>query len=106
MAAYGVDVVASALKRPLAHIVANAGLNSLEKVEEVMAAQADTGNCALGVDCDTGEIVDMIERGVVDPTGVKLYAVRTAAEIAEAILRINMIIRKRDESSASLPAES
>lgn len=106
MAAYGVDVVASALKRPLAQIVANAGLNSLEKVEEVMAAQADTSNCALGVDCDTGEIVDMIERGVVDPTGVKLYAVRTAAEVAEAILRINMIIRKRDESSAPLPAES
>ncbi len=105
-ATYGIDAVASALKRPLAQIVANAGLNSLEKIEEVMAAQADTGNYALGIDCDTGEIVDMIERGVVDPTGVKLHAVRTAAEVAEAILRINMIIRKRDESSASLPAEN
>lgn len=105
-ATYGVDAVASALKRPLAQIVANAGFNSLEKVEEILAAQADTGNCALGVDCDTGEIADMIERGVIDPTGVKLYAVRTAAEVAEAILRINMIIRKRDESSAPLSAES
>jgi chaperonin GroEL (HSP60 family) len=105
-ATYGVDAVASALKRPLAQIVANAGFNSLEKVEEVLAAQSDTGNCALGIDCDTGEIVDMMELGVVDPTGVKLYAVRTAAEVAEAILRINMIIRKRDESSAPLSAES
>jgi len=100
MAAYGFDAVASALKRPLGQIVANAGFNPLEKVEDVVAAQTESGGCALAVDCDTGEIVDMIERGIVDPTGVKLYALRAAAEIAEAILRINTIIRKRDESSA------
>jgi chaperonin GroEL (HSP60 family) len=42
----------------------------------------------------------MGERGILDPTGVKLYALRAAAEIAEAILRINTVIRKRDESGA------
>lgn len=103
MAAYGVDAVISALKRPLSHIVANAGFNPLEKVEDAIAAQQESGAWALGVDCDTGEIVDMSERGVLDPTGVKLYALRAAAEVAEAILRINTIIRKR-EDSASPPA--
>jgi len=103
MAAYGVENVATALKRPLAQIVANAGFNPLEKVEDVVAAQGESGNGALAVDCDTGETVDMTERGILDPTGVKLYALRAAAEIAEAILRINTIIRKRDESGGQTP---
>ena len=64
----------------------------------MVAAQGESGNCALAVDCDTGEVVDMMERGVIDPAGVKLYALKAAAEIAEAILRINTVIRKRDES--------
>ncbi|MCX8053502.1 MAG: TCP-1/cpn60 chaperonin family protein [Armatimonadetes bacterium] len=105
MTAYGVESVAAALKRPLAQIVANAGFNPLEKVEDVIAAQGESGNYALAVDCDTGEIVDMVERGILDPTGVKLYAIRAAAEIAEAILRINTVIRKREESGAP-PKES
>lgn len=97
MAAYGVDCVATALKRPLARIVANAGFNPLEKVEDAIAAQNKTGNQALAIDCDTGEVADMRTLGVMDPTGVKLYALRAAAEVAEAILRINVIIRKRNE---------
>jgi len=104
MAAYGVENVAAALKRPLAQIVANAGFNPLEKVEDVIAAQGESGSGSLAVDCDTGEVADMAERGILDPTGVKLYAIRAAAEIAEAILRINTVIRKRDES-AGQPAE-
>ena len=97
MAAYGVDCVASALKRPLARIVANAGFNPLEKVEDAIAAQNETGNQALAIDCDTGEVTDMRTLGIMDPTGVKLYALSAAAEVAEAILRINVIIRKRNE---------
>lgn len=98
MAAYGVDSVVAALKKPLAHIVANAGFNPLEKVEDVIAAQQASANAALAVDCDSGEIVDMAKSGVVDPAGVKLYALKAASEVAEAILRINTIIRKREES--------
>jgi archaeal chaperonin len=95
MAAYGVDCVLEALKRPLAQIVANAGFNPLEKVEEVIARGAD--NPRLAVDCDTGQLADMLELGVVDAAPVKLHALQAAAEIACAVLRINTIIRKRDE---------
>jgi chaperonin GroEL (HSP60 family) len=98
MAAYGVDCLVEALKRPLAQIVANAGFNPLEKVEDVIAAQADQGSDALALNCDTGEVADMVALGVVDPTRVKIHALRAAAEIAEAILRINTIIRKREET--------
>lgn len=101
MAAYGVDAVVAALKKVLGQITANAGFNPLEKVEDVVAAQMRDDNSALGVDCDTGEIADMIKAGVIDPAGVKIYALKTASEVAEAILRINSVIRKRDDSAAA-----
>ena len=97
LAGYGVDCVIEALRRPLAQIVANAGYNPLEKVGDVLAAQAETGNDALGIDLDTGELADMRELGVLDPTLVKTHALQAAGEIAEAILRINTIIRKRED---------
>ena len=39
----------------------------------------------------------MIKSGVVDPALVKLHALRAAGEVATAILRIDTIIRKKDE---------
>lgn len=97
MSAYGLDCVVNALKRPLSQIVENAGYNPLEKVEDVVAAQADKKSDTLGIDCETGEITDMIKSGVIDPALVKLHALRAAGEVATAILRIDTIIRKKDE---------
>lgn len=97
MSAYGVDCVTQALRRPLAQIVENAGYNPLEKVEEVVAAHGSEGVDSLGVDCDTGEIVDMLMLGVVDPVKVKLHAIKAAGEVAVAILRIDTIIKKKVE---------
>ncbi|MCL6450372.1 MAG: TCP-1/cpn60 chaperonin family protein [Acetobacteraceae bacterium] len=99
MAAYGVGCVSEALKRPLAQIVANAGFNPLEKLGDVIAAQAERGMDSLAIDCETGEVADMLASGVVDPTLVKTYALKAAGEIAEAILRIDTIIKKKDEAS-------
>lgn len=97
MAAYGVGCVADALKRPLAQIVANSGYNPLEKVGDVYAAQQGRSSGSLAVDCDTGEVADMWELGVVDPAPVKIHALQAAGEIAEAILRIDTIIKKRED---------
>ena len=97
MAAYGAGCVVEALKRPMAQIVANAGFNPLEKLGDVIAAQAETGGCSLAIDCESGLVADMYEIGVVDPAKVKLYAIKAAGEVAEAILRIDTIIKKKDE---------
>jgi len=97
MAAYGVMCVVEALKKPLSQIVANSGFNPLEKVGDVEVAQVEKGRDSLAIDCDTGEVADMYDLGVVDPTIVKTHALKAACEIAEAILRIDTIIKKRDE---------
>lgn len=96
MSAYGLDCVEAALKTPLAQIVANAGYNPLEKLEMVNSAQERTGLPALGVDCSTGDLADMVDIGVLDPAGVKLRALSAAGEVAEAILKINTIVRRKD----------
>lgn len=100
MAAYGVDCVAHALRAPIAQILTNAGFNPLEKVESVLSAMARTSSETMGIDCDSGEVADMLALGIVDPVQVKTYAFRAAAEVAEAILSISTVIRKREEHAA------
>lgn len=98
MAAFGVDCVIAALKKPFMHIVANAGYNPLEKLAEVSQAQQKMGNNHLALDCDTGMVQDLFADGVVDPLYVKIHGLQTAGEVAEAILRINIIVKKREPS--------
>ncbi|WP_058301942.1 TCP-1/cpn60 chaperonin family protein [Gorillibacterium timonense] len=91
--------VAEALRKPLAQIAVNAGLSPLEKVEEAKAAQAVANSAALAIDCDTGEVVDMIRLEIVDPAPVKLHAIRAAGEVAAAVLRIRTVIKMRSSEA-------
>lgn len=100
MTAYGIDCVIAALKAPFSQIVLNAGFNALEKLGDVTAAQAESGKDSLGIDSDSGEIKDMAELGVYDPVLVKKYALKAAGEVAEAILRIDTIIKKKEKTQA------
>lgn len=93
--AYGVGCVAEALRQPPARMAANAGFSPLEKVGEVLAAQAEQGEGAVGLDCEAGCPADMWALGVVDPAAVKVHAIRAAGEVAAAILRIEAVVRKK-----------
>lgn len=106
MAAYGVDCVVEALKRPLVQIVTNAGFNSLEKVEQAWAAQSESGTGTLAVDCDSGLVTDMLQAGVLDAAPVKRQALQAALEIAEAILRINTIIRQKPQQPETVEPDT
>jgi chaperonin GroEL (HSP60 family) len=100
MSAFGINCVIRALERPFIQIMSNAGFNPLEKLGDVTQAQVEKQSFSLGVDCDTGDISDMVKSGVVDPTLVKIHALKAAGEVAEAILRIDTIIRKKEVESA------
>ncbi len=91
---YGIDCVIEALKRPMSQIVSNAGFNSLEKIEQVLAMQKKNQG-DWGIECDNGEIKDMKKEGIIDPAEVKMNALKSAGEIARAILKINTIIKMR-----------
>jgi chaperonin GroEL (HSP60 family) len=95
MAGYGVACVGEALQRPMAQICSNAGFNPLEKIAAVTARQTEEGNFRYGVNCETGAVEDMAAAGVWDPYYVKYYAIKSAGEIGEAILRINTMIKMK-----------
>lgn len=95
MAVFGVDCVIAALTKPFSQIVLNAGFNPLEKLGNVTASQVEQDSDSLGIDCESGEVVDMCSLGVYDPALVKKHALKAAGEVAEAILRIDTIIKKK-----------
>ncbi|WP_054956681.1 TCP-1/cpn60 chaperonin family protein [Paenibacillus dakarensis] len=96
MEAFGIEAVSTALRRPMSQILLNAGYNPLEKMEEVRAAQIRLGTDSMGVDCDTGVIINYEDRGIVDPAPVKLHGLRAAGEVAAAVLRIHHVIKMRE----------
>jgi hypothetical protein len=63
--------------------------------------QAERGLDSLAIDCDNGEVADMLARGVVDPVPVKMHAIKAAGEVAVAILRIDTIIKKKEEGAGA-----
>jgi chaperonin GroEL (HSP60 family) len=96
MPSFGYDCVIEALKQPMALIVANAGFNPLEKIAEVLSLHAETNCYFYGVNCDTGRIEDLTQSGIWDPFYVKYSAIQSAGEVAEAILRINTVIKMKE----------
>lgn len=98
MTGFGVEAVARALRKPMTQIVHNAGFNPLEKVEAASVAQVEEQSDALAIDCDDGAVIDVMERGIYDPAPVKLHALRAAGEVTVAIMRIQTVIRMREDA--------
>ena len=69
----------------------NAGLDPIDILVELRAAQ-DEGKVNSGVEVFKGKISDMWEVGVIEPLKIKTQAIKSAAEAAELILRIDDII--------------
>ncbi len=69
----------------------NAGLDSIDILVS-LRAEHDKGNKNAGVDVFEGKIVDAVEKGIVEPLKVKSQAIKSAAEAAEMILRIDDVI--------------
>jgi chaperonin GroEL (HSP60 family) len=103
MSSYGVYCVKEALLKPFHCIAYNAGFNPLEKMGDIVAAQMQNESGSLGMDCDSGEVIDVLEAGIVDPTWVKMYAIQAAADVAIAILKINTIIKMTEFDKPQMP---
>lgn len=99
MTSFGVNCVKDAIIRPFACMINNAGFNPLEKLGDVIAMQRKQDSSAIGIDCETGKLIDVVEKGIIDAAPVKIHAIKAAGEVAVAILRINTIIRMKSENN-------
>ncbi|SPB14480.1 molecular chaperone GroEL [Caballeronia novacaledonica] len=88
----GALLLKRALEKPLFTIASNCGLDGHAIVAQVAAAGRGAG-----LDARTGEIVDLLERGIIDPVKVTYSAVRNAASVAGLILTTQTLIAKKPD---------
>jgi len=95
----GVNIVRRALEEPLRQIAENAGLEGSVIVEKVKNAPAGTG-----LNAATGEMVDMVKAGIVDPAKVTRSTIQNAASIAGLVLTTEALVVEKPEPKKSAPA--
>jgi chaperonin GroEL len=96
--ATGIAIVKRALEEPLRQIAKNAGMEGSVVVEHVRNAADGFGLNAL-----TGEIVDMVAAGIVDPAKVTRSTIQNAASIAGLVLTTETLVVDKPESKKSAP---
>jgi len=100
----GVSILRKALESPIRRISANAGEDGAVILAEVRRKQAETDNDQMGYDVMTGEHVDMIEAGIIDPVKVTKGALLNAASVAAMVLSTEALITDIPEPEKPMPA--
>lgn len=96
----GVQIILRALEEPIRQIALNAGIDGSVIVDHIKNAKK-TG---YGYDALKGEYVDMVERGIIDPTKVTRSALQNAASIAAMILTTESLVADIPEPEPAAPA--
>jgi len=95
----GAQIISKALSSPLRQISVNAGQEGSIILQQVMQMPTNHGYNAL-----TGEYVDMMEAGILDPTKVARTALENAVSIASMLLTTEAIVVEIPEEKSQAPA--
>jgi chaperonin GroEL len=94
----GARIVRRALEEPMRQIAENAGLEGSVVVNDVR--KADKGQ---GLNAATGDMVDLVKEGIIDPAMVTRSALQNAASIAKNILTTEAIVAEVPEKESGGP---
>lgn len=84
----------------------NAGLDPIDVLTKLRAAH-DLGQRNAGINVFTGEVMDALREGVIEPLKIKTQALSSAVEVAEMILRIDdVILGGKNRSSGQMPHQA
>lgn len=97
--ATGRNIVLRALEEPVRQIAHNAGYEGSIVIDRLKNAEAGTGFNAA-----TGEWVNMIEAGIIDPVKVSRSALQNAASVASLILTTEAVVANKPEPATPAPA--
>ena len=97
--ATGARIVELAVEAPLKQIAINAGMEGGVVVEKVSHLES-----GFGLNAATGEYVDMIKAGIIDPAKVTRSALQNAASIAALFLTTEAVIADKPEPKSAAPA--
>ena len=94
----GVNIIKKALEAPFRQIVSNAGLDASLLLEKVKNADETKG-----FDAAKGELVDMMEAGIIDPTKVERLALQNAASVAGLMITTECLVTDKPEKKDNTP---
>ena len=94
--AVGANIVKVAIEAPLKQIAINAGLEGGVVAEKVSHLES-----GFGLNAATGEYVDLIKAGIIDPAKVTRSALQNAASIAALFLTTEAVIADKPEKAAA-----
>ncbi|BBD23315.1 molecular chaperone GroEL [Streptococcus constellatus] len=97
--ATGRNIVLRALEEPIRQIAINAGFEGSIVIDRLKNSEVGTGFNAA-----TGEWVDMIEAGIIDPVKVTRSALQNAASVASLILTTEAVVASQPEPASPAPA--
>jgi len=98
----GVAIVRKALEAPIRRLVQNAGHEGAVIIETVRRKAKEEKNKHIGFNVITGEYVDMLKAGIIDPVKVVRGALENAASIAAMILTTEALITDVPEKDKAL----
>ena len=96
----GVQIILRALEEPIRQIALNAGIDGSVIVDHIKNAKKP----GYGYDALKGEYVDMVERGIIDPTKVTRSALQNAASIAAMVLTTESLVADIPQPEPPAPA--
>ncbi|HQG82711.1 MAG TPA: chaperonin GroEL [Syntrophales bacterium] len=91
-ARYGLEIIRKAVDEPMKMIAKNAGYEGSVVVEKVREKKG-----AFGFDADSGEYVDMMKAGIIDPAKVVRLALQNAASVASLLITTRTMVGKKAE---------
>ena len=97
--ATGRNIVLRALEEPVRQIAHNAGFEGSIVIDRLKNAEV-----GIGFNAATGEWVNMIDQGIIDPVKVSRSALQNAASVASLILTTEAVVANKPEPAAPAPA--
>src|SRR6188768_1419671 len=96
----GIEIVRKALSTPARQIALNSGEDGSIIVGKIL----ENSQYGFGFDAQTGEYVDMMKKGIIDPTKVVRAALQNAASIAGLLITTEAMVAERPKKETGSPA--
>ncbi len=96
----GVQIILRAMEEPMRQISLNAGIDGAVIIENIRRSR----KVGYGYDALKGEYVDMIQRGIIDPTKVTRSALQNAASVAAMVLTTESLVTDIPQPEPAAPA--
>jgi chaperonin GroEL len=95
----GVEIVRKALQSPARQIAQNAGEDGSVIVGKIL----ENSNYGFGFDAQAGEYVDMIKKGIIDPTKVVRQALQGASSVAGVLITTEAMVAELPKKQNAMP---